>query len=329
SKQTKLDMALDSAIERAKTELRDMVRSLLDTDRTGDIAHLLGRVVLAYNLQGGKIRFASDSQADFLDKALCSLRMHSDGVHWLMDEPLVVEVVEEELKRSNADPFFSEHLRQLDGIIENLGVESSAKGNALEPLVRQSLRRFCNFRLEDLPFLKGITLPSWCIGLKLQIDEINTAHGFDYGGHDAEADLRFLIDRPSNKLLVEQSGTRQDGAWFFDRHFAGSLAIKFYSNAIPQAVSTKKDESSSDIRCSFLANDGAKETPSLKKIRDSFVASVPKGSEPKANNLCQERPLYRHRGCNGLYRSFMKVSRNKRDILRLKRLIDYVISKDK
>ncbi|KAF9536005.1 hypothetical protein BGW38_010349, partial [Lunasporangiospora selenospora] len=43
-------------------------------------------------------------------------------------------------------------------------------------------------------------------------------------------------------------------------------------NAIPQA-DHKENESSSDIRCSFLAKDGAKENPSLKKIRDSFVAS--------------------------------------------------------
>lgn len=137
TKQTILDKAFDSAIDLAKTELRGKVRELLGNDRTGDVARLLGRMVLAYKLQGGKIWFTSDAQADFMDKALCSLRMHSDGVHWLMDEPLVVEVVEEELSRSNLDPAFSEHLFQLNGIIENLGVKSSAKGNALEPLVRQ------------------------------------------------------------------------------------------------------------------------------------------------------------------------------------------------
>ncbi|KAG0012793.1 hypothetical protein BGZ81_001385, partial [Podila clonocystis] len=66
-------------------------------------------LVLASNLQGGKIWFASKAQVDFIDKDLCSQRVHSDSVHWLMDEPLVVEVEEEELKRSNVDPGFSQH----------------------------------------------------------------------------------------------------------------------------------------------------------------------------------------------------------------------------
>ncbi|KAG0019239.1 hypothetical protein BGZ82_000211 [Podila clonocystis] len=273
TKQTKLDKAFDSAIDLAKSELRDKVRDLMDNDSTGDVVHLLGRMVLAYKLQGGKIWFTSNGQADFMDKALCSLRMHSDGVHWLMDEPLVVEVVEEELNRSNVDPTFCEHLHQLNGIIENLGVKSSAKGNALEPLVRQSLRRFNNFYLADLPFLKGIELPTWCFGRQLHIDEINTAHGFGYGDDKTMADLKFLIDRPPDKLLVQQSGTRQDGAWFFsDNHYAGSLAIKFCSNAIPQD-DHKENETSSDIRRSFLRADGTSKNPSLGKIRDDFVAS--------------------------------------------------------
>lgn len=122
TKQTKLDKAFDSAIDVAKTELREKVHGLLYNDRTGDAVHLLGRMVLAYKLQGGKMWFTSDSQADFMDKALCSLRIQSGGVHWLMDEPLVVEVVEEELERSNVDPTFSEYVRQLTAIVENLGM---------------------------------------------------------------------------------------------------------------------------------------------------------------------------------------------------------------
>ncbi|KAF9299630.1 hypothetical protein BGZ74_008826 [Mortierella antarctica] len=114
TKQTRLDRAFDSAIDLSKTELRAKVRELLAIDRTGDVVHLLGRMVLAYKLQGGKMWFSSDSQADFVDKALCSVRVHSDGVHWLMNEPLVVEVVEEELNRLNVDPAFSEHLRYPD-----------------------------------------------------------------------------------------------------------------------------------------------------------------------------------------------------------------------
>jgi len=126
-------------------------------------------------------------------------------------------------------------------------------------------------------------LPTWCRGRKLQIDEIGTAGGFGYGAENTEADLKFLIDQPSNKLLVEKSGTRRDGAWFFsDNRYAGSLAIKFYANAIPQS-DHKKNETSSDIRCSFLQADGARENPSLKRIRDGFVASgVPNCRESRA-----------------------------------------------
>jgi hypothetical protein len=201
--------------------------------------------------------------------------MDSDGVHWLMNEPLVVDVVEEELKRSNKNIEFLEHLSQLSGIIERLGINSSAKGDALEPLVRLSLKRFSDYYLADLPFLRGVELPTWCNGQKLQIDEINTAHGFGYtsGAGNSRGDLEFLIDRPSNKLLVEQPGTRQDGEWFFtDNSYAGSLAIKFYSNSIPQSFH-QENETSSDIRSSFLQADGVKENSTLRKIRDRFVGS--------------------------------------------------------
>jgi hypothetical protein len=116
-------------------------------------------------------------------------------------------------------------------------------------------------------------LPTWCNCLKLQIDEINTAHGYGYGKDDIRADLKFLTDRPSNKLLIQQSGTRQDGAWFFsDNRYAGSLAVKFYSNAIPQK-DHRENKTSSDIRCSFLQADGANKNPSLSKIREDFIKS--------------------------------------------------------
>jgi len=49
--------------------------------------------------------FKSESHVDLADKALQSTNP-SDGVHWLMDEPLVVMMVEEELRGSNADPEF-------------------------------------------------------------------------------------------------------------------------------------------------------------------------------------------------------------------------------
>ena len=76
-----------------------------------------------------------------------------------MDEPLVFEAVEEELKSSGKGPTFTEYMDQLTRLIENLGASSATKGEALEMLVRRSLQRFNGVRLVDLPFHEGIFLP--------------------------------------------------------------------------------------------------------------------------------------------------------------------------
>jgi hypothetical protein len=194
-------------------------------------------MVLAFHLQDAKISFSSQQQSDFVDKALCRLRPHSDGIHLVMDEPIVVEAVEAELKASNKDSAFLEYLDQLYQIVTNFGVASTSKGDALEPLIRRSLQRFNGFRLVDLPFLQGIALPKWCDNLQLQIDGINTANGFGFTASGVAADLAFLTERPPNKMLIAKCGTRPDGAWFFsDKQYAGSLAIKFYSSSMPQKM---------------------------------------------------------------------------------------------
>ncbi|KAG0367631.1 hypothetical protein BGX24_003146 [Mortierella sp. AD032] len=233
SKQAILNDAVDKSIEQTMSGLRIGVRTILESDRTGESARLLSRMVLAYHLQDSKISFSSQHQSDFVDRALCRLRPHSDGVHLVMDEAMVVEAVEEEFKASGKDPVFLESLHQLYQIVANFGVASTSKGDALKPLVRRSLQRFNGHRLVDLPFLQGITLPNWCNDLKLQIDDINTVNGFGYTDSGTTADLAFLTECPPNKMLIAEFGTRPDGAWFFsDKRYAGSLGIKFYSNNI-------------------------------------------------------------------------------------------------
>ncbi|KAF8938891.1 hypothetical protein BGZ47_008367, partial [Haplosporangium gracile] len=170
SKQATLDNAIDLTIEQVKRGLRGGVQSILEYDKTGEAFRLLCRMVLANHLHGGKVSFSSSKQSDFVNKALCRLRQDSDGVHLIMDEPIVLEAVEEELKKSGQDSAFSEYLDQLYQIVTNFGIASTSKGDALRSLVR----------LMDLPFLQGITLPNWCDDLKLQIDGINTANGFGY-----------------------------------------------------------------------------------------------------------------------------------------------------
>ncbi|KAG0008728.1 hypothetical protein BGZ82_004485, partial [Podila clonocystis] len=147
SKQATLDSAVDRTIEHVKHELRDGVRTILESDKSGEAARLLSRMVLAYHLQDAKISFSSQQQSDFVNKALCRLRQHPDGVHLIMDEPMVVEAVEEELKTSGKDSALIEYLDQLYQIVTNFGVASTSKGDALEPLVRRSLQRFNGLRL--------------------------------------------------------------------------------------------------------------------------------------------------------------------------------------
>jgi guanylate kinase len=272
TKQEVLDYAVDSAIDQAKDDLKSITCDLLTNDKTDNmLAHLLSRMVLAYKLRNGKISFAHTKESDFVVNALCSMHTDSDGMHLIMDEPLVIEVVEKELKRRNVNPV--KYLDQLNQVIENLGPDTTVKGNMLELLIRRCLQRFNGFDLTNLPFLKGFkALPTWCKGLKLQIDEVNTANGFGYKGHGLEADLEFLKDRPANKMLIEHSGIRQDGTWFFsNKQYAGSIGIKLYSEFLKENIHTE-NETSTDIRSSFLKKDGTS-NPSLQRIREDFEAS--------------------------------------------------------
>ncbi|KAG0203112.1 hypothetical protein BGX28_004507 [Mortierella sp. GBA30] len=267
SKQAVLDNAIDRSIEHTMDGLRRGVRTVLSNDPAGGLARLLCRMVLAYHLRGGKISFASKEQADFVDNALCRLQPHPDCVHLVLDEPMVVEAVEEELNATGKDPAFIEYMDQM------YQLSPTSKGDAFEPLVCRSLQRFNGCRLVDLPFLRAVSLPSWCDNFKLQIDEINTANGFGYSASGVRADLAFLTECPPNKMLVAMFGTRPDGAWFFsDTQYDGSLAIKPFSDRIKQDIH-ESNETSSDIRGCFLKKDGATVTKSLAPVRQAFVDS--------------------------------------------------------
>ncbi|CAI2176664.1 15449_t:CDS:2 [Funneliformis geosporum] len=113
---TKQDLfisAVDLAIDQVKNDLKKIVQNLL-ADKALNTARLLGHMVLAYKLYNGKISFAHISEADFVNNALCNLSKDSDDVHLIMDEPLVIEVVEEELKSINVDPEFLVYLDQFN-----------------------------------------------------------------------------------------------------------------------------------------------------------------------------------------------------------------------
>ena len=57
TKQEVLNCAVDSAINQAKIDLKSRICNLLTNDKTGNVAHLLSRMVLAYKFHNGKILF--------------------------------------------------------------------------------------------------------------------------------------------------------------------------------------------------------------------------------------------------------------------------------
>ncbi|KAI8596110.1 hypothetical protein EDD21DRAFT_389239 [Dissophora ornata] len=195
-----------------------------------------------------------------------------------MDEPMVIEAVEIELKASGKDAAFLEYSDHIFQVVTNLGINTSAKGDAFEPLVRRCLQRFNGYRVIDLPFLQDVKhkISMWPENLVLQIDSVNTAAGFGYSDCESliEADLGFLSERCPSKMFVAASHTRPDGAWFFseDDRFAGSLGIKLYSERFGQAIQ-KSNETSTDLRCCFLSKDGKTTTHNTKNVRQEYEQS--------------------------------------------------------
>ncbi|KAF9198322.1 hypothetical protein BGZ49_000878 [Haplosporangium sp. Z 27] len=138
-----------------------------------------------------------------------------------------------------------------------------------------------------------------------------------------------------------------DGAWFFeDTRYAGSLAIKLYT----QLISEKKHDennTSSDIRSSFLKTDGVSENTQLKKYRKKFVDSnVPESIkgilrihiEIPSSSGTDAITHVRHSGGNEDVMVYINesnlddffycgISENKDDMILLKKMIKYIISK--
>ncbi|KAJ1539166.1 hypothetical protein HK096_000982, partial [Nowakowskiella sp. JEL0078] len=273
SKQSVLDKALEYAVNQASIGIRDKVDALLNDDPHMSNALLLSRMVLAWHLNDGKITFARDSESDFVDKALCALHAAEDNKYeWEMDEPLVVEIVKEKLKEADVDEVFFTSLDLINSVLSNSSTSATSKGNAFEPIVRQAVRRFNGILVSELPFLSNHTniLPAWCKTHRILIDEIKTATEFGYS-MGLEGDLQFLMQRPKRKMLVELPQTRQDGIWFFDKSYAGSLAIKFYSTVTTQLHFL--NTVSSDIRKCFTFSDGTKPNPKAISFYTRFFKS--------------------------------------------------------
>ncbi|KAF9406501.1 hypothetical protein BGZ76_006319, partial [Entomortierella beljakovae] len=116
NKRQRLTRAFDSAQATSRRQISEKVEELLNGGKDKYIVKLLSRMVLSYKLQAGRTSFTNESDVDLVQSTLCGLSPVSDGLHYMMDEPLVVKAVEGVLKRLNIDPDFTEYSVQFERI---------------------------------------------------------------------------------------------------------------------------------------------------------------------------------------------------------------------
>ena len=274
SKQKRLDEAIDEAIGKAREDIRTSVQRLLSPNNAFAIKHLFSRMVIAYKLKGGKISFMQRAEFDFVNSGVCALREDSDGYHWVAEEPLVIEVLEEELRASGFDPEFFAYLDQFNAMLTNLGTNSAAKGEAFELLVYRSLQRFNGKVLADLPFVKDIKdLPEWCKTMTLNMRKFGTAKELGYDDDSTWGDVEFFEKTPGRELLIPNNLTRPDGALLLEGKEHGlSLAIKLYSQPV-DGNKHKSNEGSSNLRNCFMTTEN-KTNSQLKDQRRRFTKTA-------------------------------------------------------
>ena len=270
NKQAALDTAITVAIEVAKKHLNNDVRKYIG--HSTQHAAKLGQLVLAWHMHHGCVEWMEQQDVDSLAAALCSIEaVPSHGARLKITEPLVISVIEEVLSTPLADIQFPELVKLLGNILSAFGISSAVKGNALDPIVQLTMAGF-HGTVADLPFLQDCRdrLPAWCHAKSVNIPRIGTATDFGLSpGY--RGDIEFLASCNTAGLLIEQHGTRADGAWFFDREYAGSLANKFSCSTLQHSIHND-NVSSSNLRNSFCKKDG-KVNQNLVEIRREFTKS--------------------------------------------------------
>ncbi|KAL1920655.1 uncharacterized protein VTP21DRAFT_1032 [Calcarisporiella thermophila] len=111
SKQELIDKSMDQTIQLLRVDLVAEIESKIEKYK--DIIPLLCRMVMAFKLHRGKISFPYKSEYDFVNN-LCALRRDNNSFHWVMDEPLVIDAIEEVLRNKRIDASYITHLQQLD-----------------------------------------------------------------------------------------------------------------------------------------------------------------------------------------------------------------------
>eukprot|EP00026_Physarum_polycephalum_P000598 Phypoly_transcript_00599.p1 GENE.Phypoly_transcript_00599~~Phypoly_transcript_00599.p1 ORF type:complete len:744 (+),score=73.21 Phypoly_transcript_00599:1984-4215(+) len=337
SKQDVWNNVLDTAIQIAKKELVEYMDNLLAED-PGGIAQLLNHMVIGGSL-GGRVAFSMRTDADFVNKGICTLERDADGYHWQIKEPLVVEAARESLGKEQLDPVFATCLQSLDSLLSMLGPSTTTKGNILEPMVRHALSNFNGTLICDLPFLglaNRADLPLWTKQQRLTITKTGTAQQLGFAN-----DADFLKKRTPGLQLCPESTTRPDSILFLSPSYGASLAIKFYTSKISGNVQTA-NESSSDLHKCFLQVDGTV-NPSVRKYRSDFEQSLkivpihgvlrilvefPKGSECKSRVQGQDIIVYVT--CDNMDKFFNETGQTeqqKQGLRDLKALIRYIAIK--
>jgi hypothetical protein len=139
-------------------------------------------------------------------------------------------------------------------------------------------------------------------------------------------------------MLVELPQTRQDGIWFFDKSYAGSLAIKLYSTVTTQLHLL--NTVSSDIRKCFTISDGTGPNPNaisfyrrfsksktLKELQGilRIHAEFPKIPNGEPYVLVDQEDVFVYVDCSNMDAFFDEGVHSDRETMRnIKRMIRYV-----
>eukprot|EP00727_Mastigamoeba_balamuthi_P010302 m51a1_g5895 hypothetical protein (995) ;mRNA; f:539284-542354 len=228
-----IETAVSSATESIGGELARLAGgegTWRQSDRGRYVVGVLQRVLfVARHLRAREpVAWLEAREADAFVALLCSVR-HVEGsggkASIELNEPLALEAGQRALQILGAPLERSPMQQSIDllaRLLEFVGTSGSAKGNALEPIVRHALKArapahppvhplavaaptvpsqlFDGWEIADLPFLKGMknTLPGWARGgAKLDIGEIGTSVQLGFArrtpsGLQTDGDAAFL-----------------------------------------------------------------------------------------------------------------------------------------
>ena len=268
SQDKNLESAIDQTLRIAKSSFEQIVSDVAKKHAGLGIDSLFLRIVQCWDICKGVVDWEEEREgARTLVEYLSTIQRveRLDGnVEMRIAEPLVIEALRTHLSTSGNAAQLSESACLLREVVKELGPTCSAKGNLLEPVLRQALVGFNGMRLADAPFLACIRdqlVGTWAESAVFDIQQVGTS--VQLGGRcGVTGDMQFLAHGVTGKMLVEQNQTRQDGVYFFDRTHALALGATISVREIGWSKHTDQVEST-DIRKSF---------PSCSKIRKQFLA---------------------------------------------------------